>query len=281
MWKVVQVWELHRLTFCTLLKCLNHSWHCFWLIQSSLYAWLNNLNISVKFLPTFQQNFTHRHTGCSSCFIVTLSLIQWKDCARAKFNGYSSMTNDHSETGQMAVCCQNLTLGVLSSCSALSVLDDTLFKLFGLFLNMHHSYKDFHTAIYRRSERNHYTTCMLWSLKTAKVQEGFIQSSFMMEYKVPKGQDLSLIKRKVPGRLFCMLPCLLLHLSLIKAILVYTWLPSKFRYYIYHSAGNTHQHSKPCFIYINPLTPELNPSAQCCLTWIFYWEFCFLNHVFR
>ena len=46
------------------------------------------------------------------------------------------MTNAHSETGQMAVCCQNLTLGALSSHSMLSVLVGTLFKKFGLFLNM-------------------------------------------------------------------------------------------------------------------------------------------------
>jgi hypothetical protein len=32
---------------------------------------------------------------------------------------------------------------------------------------------------------------------------------------------------------------------------------------------------------INPLTPELNPSAQRCLTRFFYWEFCFLNREFR
>jgi hypothetical protein len=35
----------------------------------------------------------------------------------------------------MAVFCQNLTLGALSSRSALSVLVDALFKKFGLFLN--------------------------------------------------------------------------------------------------------------------------------------------------
>jgi len=45
------------------------------------------------------------------------------------------MNNAHSEMGQMAVCCQNLTLGALSSCSALSVLVGLLFKKFGLFLN--------------------------------------------------------------------------------------------------------------------------------------------------
>jgi hypothetical protein len=37
--------------------------------------------------------------------------------------------------GQMAVCCQNLTLGELSSRSALSVLFGALFKTFGVFLN--------------------------------------------------------------------------------------------------------------------------------------------------
>jgi hypothetical protein len=31
----------------------------------------------------------------------------------------------------------------------------------------------------------------------------------------------------------------------------------------------------------NPLTPELNPSAQRSLTRLFYWGFCFLNHAFR
>jgi hypothetical protein len=45
------------------------------------------------------------------------------------------MTNAHSETGQMAVCCQNLLLGALSSRSVPSVLAGALFKKFGLFLN--------------------------------------------------------------------------------------------------------------------------------------------------
>jgi hypothetical protein len=34
----------------------------------------------------------------------------------------------------MTVCCQNLTLGALSSHSALSMLVGALFKMFGLFL---------------------------------------------------------------------------------------------------------------------------------------------------
>ena len=45
------------------------------------------------------------------------------------------MTNAHIETGQRAVCCQNLLLGVLSSCSTPSVLVGVLFQKFGLFLN--------------------------------------------------------------------------------------------------------------------------------------------------
>jgi len=81
-----------------------------------------------------QQNFTH--TRCSSSsFIVTLSLIRRTACARAQFSGCSSTINAHNETGQLAVCCQNLTLGALSSRSVLSLLVGALFKKFGLFLN--------------------------------------------------------------------------------------------------------------------------------------------------
>jgi hypothetical protein len=46
-----------------------------------------------------------------------------------------STTKTHSKMEQSAVCFQNLTLGALSSHSALSVLVGTLFKRFGLFLN--------------------------------------------------------------------------------------------------------------------------------------------------
>jgi hypothetical protein len=64
-----------------------------------------------------------------------MSLIRRTACARAQFRRYSSTTNAHSETGQMAACCQTLTLGALSSRSALSMLVGALFKKFGLFLN--------------------------------------------------------------------------------------------------------------------------------------------------
>jgi hypothetical protein len=48
------------------------------------------------------------------------------------------MTNAHGETGQMAVCCQNLMLGELNSRSTLSALVGALFKKSGLFLNTPH-----------------------------------------------------------------------------------------------------------------------------------------------
>jgi len=63
------------------------------------------------------------------------SLIRQTACACAQFSGYSSTTNVHSETGQVAVCSQNLMLDVRSSCSVLFVLVGILFKKFGLFLN--------------------------------------------------------------------------------------------------------------------------------------------------
>jgi hypothetical protein len=55
--------------------------------------------------------------------------------ARAHFSGCSSTTNAHSETGQIAICFQNLKLGALSSRSTLYLLVGELFKKFGLFLN--------------------------------------------------------------------------------------------------------------------------------------------------
>jgi hypothetical protein len=61
--------------------------------------------------------------------LSSLLPIRRTACARAQFSGCSSTTNAHSETGQMEVCCQNLTLGALSSRSALSVLVGALFKM--------------------------------------------------------------------------------------------------------------------------------------------------------
>jgi hypothetical protein len=48
------------------------------------------------------------------------------------------MTNAYSETGEMAVCCQNMMLGALSNRSTLSMLVGVLFKQFGLCLNTPH-----------------------------------------------------------------------------------------------------------------------------------------------
>jgi hypothetical protein len=56
-------------------------------------------------------------------------------CARAQFSGCCLTTSDHSETRQIAFCCQNLMLDALNSRSALSMLAGTLFKKFGLFFN--------------------------------------------------------------------------------------------------------------------------------------------------
>jgi hypothetical protein len=67
--------------------------------------------------------------------VLPLRLHRRTACTRAQFNGCSSTTNAHSEMGQMAVCCQNLPLGALSSRSAPSVLVGELFKKFGIFLN--------------------------------------------------------------------------------------------------------------------------------------------------
>jgi hypothetical protein len=104
---------------------------------------VKQLKCLCKILPSLQQNFTnawthararththtHTHTHCSlSSFIVTLSLSLQTACAHAQFSGCSSTTNAQSETGQMGVCCQNLTQCALSSHSTLSVLVGALFK---------------------------------------------------------------------------------------------------------------------------------------------------------
>jgi hypothetical protein len=79
------------------------------------YAWLSNWNVSVKFLPSLQQNFTHTHTHThtQTALSLSLSLIWWTAYACAQFSGCSSMTSAHSETGQMTFCFQNLVLCVL------------------------------------------------------------------------------------------------------------------------------------------------------------------------
>jgi hypothetical protein len=56
----------------------------------------------------------------------------------------------------MAVCCQNLMLGALSSCSALSVLVGALFKNFRLFLNT-----VVHTKAKQRGKNPKYTAVLL------------------------------------------------------------------------------------------------------------------------
>ena len=102
---------------------------------------VKQLKCLCKMFTKFAAKF-HTHTCCSSSsFIVTLSLIRRKAGARAQFSRCSSRTNAHSETGQMAVCCQNLTLSALSNRSTLPVLVGVLFKTFSLFLNTHRSHQ--------------------------------------------------------------------------------------------------------------------------------------------
>ena len=67
--------------------------------------------------PSFLSSSSHLNW-----VIVTLSLIRLTACARAQFTGCSSTSNAHSETGQMAFCCQNVTLWAPSSRSAFSVM---------------------------------------------------------------------------------------------------------------------------------------------------------------
>ena len=100
---------------------------------------VKQLNCLCKIFTKFAAKLhTHTHARArysSSSFIVTLSRIRRTACARAQFGGCSSTTNAHSETGQMAVCCQNLTLCALISRSARSLLVGALFKKFRLFVN--------------------------------------------------------------------------------------------------------------------------------------------------
>jgi hypothetical protein len=78
------------------------------------------------FFPALSLSLSHQSEGTA--------------CARAQFSECSSTTNGHSETGQMGVCCQNLTLGALSSRSALYALVGALFIKFGLFFKMPRTY---------------------------------------------------------------------------------------------------------------------------------------------
>ena len=98
---------------------------------------LSNWNVSVKFFyqvcskisHTQARAHTHTHTHTHTHLVIhalSLSLIRRTACAHAQISWCSSTTNAHSETRQMTVRCQNLTLGALSSCSV--VLFGALFK---------------------------------------------------------------------------------------------------------------------------------------------------------
>jgi hypothetical protein len=65
--------------------------------------------------------------------------------------------------GQMAVCCQNLTLGALSSSSALNMLVGALFKMFGFFLNTPHTLSFFSREIYSLNKVNKMSMCCVFA----------------------------------------------------------------------------------------------------------------------
>jgi hypothetical protein len=97
---------------------------------------VKQLKCLCKTVTKFTAKF-HIHT----CVLQALSWSLCHLCDEKLLHMLSSadvalMTNARSKTGQMAVCCQNLMLGVLSSRSALSMLVVVLFKKLGLFFNM-------------------------------------------------------------------------------------------------------------------------------------------------
>jgi hypothetical protein len=104
------------------------------LLSASSVCLVKQLKCLCKIFTKFCSKISHTNFVLQA-LSLSLSLIQRTACARAQFSGCSSTTNAHSETGQMAACCQYLALGVLSSRSALSMLDGAQFKKFGFFLN--------------------------------------------------------------------------------------------------------------------------------------------------
>ena len=61
--------------------------------------------------------------------------VQASSCAQRPSDALKLPGTADSETGQMAVCCQNLPVRALSSRSAVTVLVGALFQKFDLFLN--------------------------------------------------------------------------------------------------------------------------------------------------
>ena len=115
-------WPYNFATFLPSLECFLERTFC----DGARFSYRILLNLRV---------FKKRPNFLNSSPTSTEGLIQRTACSRAQFSGCSSTINAHSETGQMAVCCQNLPLGELSSHSAPSVLVGELLKKFGLFLN--------------------------------------------------------------------------------------------------------------------------------------------------
>jgi hypothetical protein len=96
--------------------------------------------VPVKVVPSIGDTPFPTFLPLLECFLERtfcdgVGLIGRTACARAQLSGCSSTINVHSETEQIAVCCQNLPLGALNSRSAPSLLVGELFKKFGIFLN--------------------------------------------------------------------------------------------------------------------------------------------------
>jgi hypothetical protein len=114
---------------------------------------------------------------------VTLSPIRRTTSARAQFSGCSSTSNAHSETGQMEVCCQKLTLGVLSSRIAISTGWRAISKVRPFF--EHALYVTRITV--RNYPRFHVTTvgpgtCYPWIRGHTCIHEVEIKSCILTEY---------------------------------------------------------------------------------------------------
>jgi hypothetical protein len=119
-------------TFLPLLECFLERTFC----DGAQFSYRIFLNLRVfNKRPIFLNSSPSSTEGALLLLIAPSGRFLRTVCARAQFSGCNSTNNAHSETEQMAVCCQNLPLGALSSRNAPSVLVDELFKKFGLFLN--------------------------------------------------------------------------------------------------------------------------------------------------
>ena len=110
----------------------------YWLDLLQETCWCSHSVSTIGPTPVFKKRPNFLNTAPTSTegalrHKLFVRLARRMACPRAQFSGRSSTTNAYSDTGHMAVCCQNLPLGVLSSRNAPSVLVGALFKKFGFF----------------------------------------------------------------------------------------------------------------------------------------------------